>query len=198
MLELDRVFDFLGNLRGSTDLPMTLRTGDLAQPHSGRVRRHIADLERRERERRHGEEHRPSAPDWLLEQGVNRDALSGAGMAEASWPQAVPLVQAAVPLSPSGCRRGMPWLGTARPPGGPPPCVPRAEASSVVTARVAWAARSRPGQRARDTFAGHLPGHAPSRPLPLSSCPNARAVLLQFPGAGPAAGCTAGPSRPPR
>ncbi|MEV8548301.1 DUF6233 domain-containing protein [Streptomyces glaucescens] len=39
-----------------------------------RVRRQIADAERREAERRHGIEARPAPPDWLLEQGLNRDA----------------------------------------------------------------------------------------------------------------------------
>ncbi|MFF9176000.1 DUF6233 domain-containing protein [Streptomyces sp. NPDC014793] len=38
-----------------------------------RVRQQIADLERRERERKHGEENRPEPPDWLLELGLNRD-----------------------------------------------------------------------------------------------------------------------------
>lgn len=39
-----------------------------------RTRRWIADEERRETERRRGEERRPPAPDWLIEQGLNRDA----------------------------------------------------------------------------------------------------------------------------
>ncbi|MFD8354563.1 DUF6233 domain-containing protein [Streptomyces coelicoflavus] len=37
-----------------------------------RTRRWIADEERREAERRRGIEERPPAPDWLLEQGLNR------------------------------------------------------------------------------------------------------------------------------
>jgi len=39
-----------------------------------RTRRWIADEERRETERRRGEERRPPAPDWIIEQGLNRDA----------------------------------------------------------------------------------------------------------------------------
>ncbi|MGW6292776.1 DUF6233 domain-containing protein [Streptomyces sp. NPDC055058] len=39
-----------------------------------RVRRQIADAERRERERQQGLAARPAPPDWLLEQGLNRDA----------------------------------------------------------------------------------------------------------------------------
>lgn len=39
-----------------------------------RTRRWIADEQRREEERQRGEQARPPAPDWLLEQGLNRDA----------------------------------------------------------------------------------------------------------------------------
>lgn len=39
-----------------------------------RTRRWIEAEERREAERRRGEERRPPAPDWLLESGLNRDA----------------------------------------------------------------------------------------------------------------------------
>ncbi|MFC9460004.1 DUF6233 domain-containing protein [Streptomyces sp. NPDC056983] len=35
-----------------------------------RVRRTIADTERREAEQRYGQEHRPPAPDWLIEMGL--------------------------------------------------------------------------------------------------------------------------------
>ncbi|MFE1246988.1 DUF6233 domain-containing protein [Streptomyces sp. NPDC058735] len=38
------------------------------------VRQAIARAEQRQAEQRHGEKRRPSAPDWLLEQGLNRDA----------------------------------------------------------------------------------------------------------------------------
>lgn len=40
-----------------------------------RTRRWIAEEERRQAERRHGEQARPPAPDWLLELGLNRDAV---------------------------------------------------------------------------------------------------------------------------
>lgn len=40
-----------------------------------RTRRWIADEERRERERQRGLAARPPAPDWLIEQGLNRDAV---------------------------------------------------------------------------------------------------------------------------
>lgn len=40
-----------------------------------RVRQQIADAERREQEHRTGQERRPAPPDWLLEYGLNRDAL---------------------------------------------------------------------------------------------------------------------------
>jgi hypothetical protein len=40
-----------------------------------RVRQQIADLERRETERQRGEQARPPAPDWMLELGLNRDAV---------------------------------------------------------------------------------------------------------------------------
>lgn len=39
-----------------------------------RVRKQIADAERRERETQRGIEARPAPPDWLLEVGLNRDA----------------------------------------------------------------------------------------------------------------------------
>ncbi|MGX1116377.1 hypothetical protein RKD37_001740 [Streptomyces ambofaciens] len=38
------------------------------------VRQAIAQAEQREREAAYGREHRPPPPDWLLEQGLNRDA----------------------------------------------------------------------------------------------------------------------------
>ncbi|MDX3398419.1 DUF6233 domain-containing protein [Streptomyces sp. ME01-18h] len=38
------------------------------------VREAIARAEQREREEQYGREHRPPPPDWLLEQGLNRDA----------------------------------------------------------------------------------------------------------------------------
>ncbi|MFB7738290.1 DUF6233 domain-containing protein [Streptomyces sp. NPDC056112] len=56
-----------------------------------RTRRWIADEERRERERRAGEERRPPVPDWLLELGLNRDAppvavhVGGCQMAGKRW-----------------------------------------------------------------------------------------------------------------
>lgn len=37
------------------------------------VRQAITTAERREQERQHGEQVRPAQPDWLLEQGLNRD-----------------------------------------------------------------------------------------------------------------------------
>jgi hypothetical protein len=40
-----------------------------------RTRRWIADEERRERERQQGEQARPAPPDWVLEVGLNRDAV---------------------------------------------------------------------------------------------------------------------------
>lgn len=39
-----------------------------------RVRQQIADAERREQEKRRGEQTRPPQPDWLLEMGLNRDS----------------------------------------------------------------------------------------------------------------------------
>ncbi|MGW3177538.1 hypothetical protein, partial [Streptomyces sp. NPDC001153] len=36
----------------------------------------IADEERREHERQQGEQHRPPAPDWLLELGLNRETAA--------------------------------------------------------------------------------------------------------------------------
>lgn len=39
-----------------------------------RVRRQIADAERREQERQRGIDARPPAPDWLIEMGLNRDS----------------------------------------------------------------------------------------------------------------------------
>ncbi|XVV35016.1 DUF6233 domain-containing protein [Streptomyces sp. CA-100214] len=45
-------------------------TASLAQ-----LDRWIADEERREAERRRGEESRPPAPEWLIEQGLNRNNL---------------------------------------------------------------------------------------------------------------------------
>lgn len=40
-----------------------------------RTRRWIADEERREAERQQGEAARPAPPDWLLDYGLNRDAM---------------------------------------------------------------------------------------------------------------------------
>ena len=40
-----------------------------------RTRRWIADEERRESERRTGAENRPAPPDWLLDYGLNKDAM---------------------------------------------------------------------------------------------------------------------------
>jgi hypothetical protein len=61
-----------------TDLPPDLprlRTLETWLAYSlDRVRQQIADLERQERERQYGEQHRPPPPDWLLEFGLNRDA----------------------------------------------------------------------------------------------------------------------------
>jgi hypothetical protein len=39
-----------------------------------RTRRWIADEERRQADRRRGEQARPPQPDWLIERGLNRDA----------------------------------------------------------------------------------------------------------------------------
>ncbi|MFF4044983.1 DUF6233 domain-containing protein [Streptomyces sp. NPDC001816] len=50
-----------------------VQEGDLA-----RTRRWIADEERKERERQTGEAARPAPPDWLLEYGLNRDAMPNA------------------------------------------------------------------------------------------------------------------------
>lgn len=41
-----------------------------------RTRRWIADEERREAERQRGSEARPSAPEWLIERGLNRDSTA--------------------------------------------------------------------------------------------------------------------------
>ncbi|WP_306192151.1 DUF6233 domain-containing protein [Streptomyces sp. MK5] len=60
-----------------------------------RVRRQIADAERREQERRRGERARPSIPDWILESSLNRNApplavhVGGCHMAGKRW-KAVP------------------------------------------------------------------------------------------------------------
>ncbi|MGW2746575.1 DUF6233 domain-containing protein [Streptomyces sp. NPDC001450] len=43
-----------------------------------RTRRWIADEERKEKEHRQGEAARPAPPDWLLECGLNRDAMPNA------------------------------------------------------------------------------------------------------------------------
>jgi hypothetical protein len=43
-----------------------------------RTRRWIADEERREAERQRGEQARPEPPDWLIEYGLNRDAMPNA------------------------------------------------------------------------------------------------------------------------
>jgi hypothetical protein len=37
-----------------------------------RVRTEIAEAERREQERQHGEQARPPAPEWLIQHGLNR------------------------------------------------------------------------------------------------------------------------------
>ncbi|MFE4420469.1 DUF6233 domain-containing protein [Streptomyces sp. NPDC056817] len=56
-----------------------------------RVRQQITDLERREQERQRGAEARPPVPDWIIEQGLNRDALpitvhvGGCHMAGKRW-----------------------------------------------------------------------------------------------------------------
>jgi hypothetical protein len=43
-----------------------------------RVRKQITTLERQEQERQHGEQARPPEPDWLIEYGLNRDAIPNA------------------------------------------------------------------------------------------------------------------------
>ncbi|MFF9003601.1 DUF6233 domain-containing protein [Streptomyces achromogenes] len=43
-----------------------------------RVRQRITAMERREAERQHGEQARPSVPEWLIEYGLNRDAIPNA------------------------------------------------------------------------------------------------------------------------
>lgn len=43
-----------------------------------RVRRQIGEAERRETEQRRGEHARPVTPDWLIEYGLNRDAIPNA------------------------------------------------------------------------------------------------------------------------
>ncbi|MFJ5157019.1 DUF6233 domain-containing protein [Streptomyces sp. NPDC088353] len=56
-----------------------------------RVRQQIADVERREAEQRRGMEARPPVPEWILEQGLNRDSLpvavhvGGCHMAGKRW-----------------------------------------------------------------------------------------------------------------
>ncbi|MGW5122952.1 DUF6233 domain-containing protein [Streptomyces sp. NPDC004069] len=56
------------------DLPR-LRTLETYLAYSlGRVRARIDELERRQAEQQRGEQARPPAPDWALEQGRNRDA----------------------------------------------------------------------------------------------------------------------------
>ncbi|WP_225080432.1 DUF6233 domain-containing protein [Streptomyces sp. CoT10] len=57
------------------DLPR-LRTLETYLAYSlGRVRERIAEVERRQAEQQRGEQARPPAPDWVLELGLNRDAL---------------------------------------------------------------------------------------------------------------------------
>ena len=43
-----------------------------------RVRQQIAAVERRQAERQRGEEARPPTPDWVIEYGLNRDAVPNA------------------------------------------------------------------------------------------------------------------------
>ncbi|MEU8469537.1 DUF6233 domain-containing protein [Streptomyces sp. NPDC029006] len=43
-----------------------------------RVRQQITAVERREAERQRGEQARPATPDWLIEYGLNRDAVPNA------------------------------------------------------------------------------------------------------------------------
>ncbi|MGW2705691.1 DUF6233 domain-containing protein [Streptomyces sp. NPDC001340] len=58
-----------------------VQEGDLA-----RTRRWIADEERKEQERQTGEAARLAPPDWLLEYGLNRDAMPNAvPSAAATW-----------------------------------------------------------------------------------------------------------------
>ncbi|MGW3209264.1 DUF6233 domain-containing protein [Streptomyces sp. NPDC001135] len=45
----------------------------------------IADEERREHERQQGEQHRPPAPDWLLEVGLNRETAAVYVHADGCW-----------------------------------------------------------------------------------------------------------------
>ncbi|MGW4822496.1 DUF6233 domain-containing protein [Streptomyces sp. NPDC004227] len=73
------------------DLPR-LRTLETWLAYSlDRVRQQIGDPERREQERQRGEQARPPVPDWIIEQGLNRDALpvavhvGGCHMAGKRW-----------------------------------------------------------------------------------------------------------------
>lgn len=56
------------------DLPRLRTLETWLQLHLEQVRAAIAATEKREQERQHGLDARPPAPDWLLEQGLNRDA----------------------------------------------------------------------------------------------------------------------------
>ncbi len=72
------MFEFWGKLEDVHDLPgdlprlRTLETWLALQLTA--VQAAITAAEKREEERRRGEEVRPPQPDWLLEQGLNRDA----------------------------------------------------------------------------------------------------------------------------
>lgn len=72
------MFDFWRKLIYVTDLPPDLprlRTLETWLAYAlDEVREAIARAEQREREAAYGREHRPPPPEWLLEQGLNRDA----------------------------------------------------------------------------------------------------------------------------
>jgi hypothetical protein len=72
------VFDFWCKLGDVDDLPPDLprlRTLETWLVYTlARVRRQIADAERREQERQRGLTARPVPPDWLLELGLNQDS----------------------------------------------------------------------------------------------------------------------------
>lgn len=72
------MFDFWRKLIYVTDLPPDLprlRTLETWLADAlDEVREAIARAEQREREAAYGLEHRPPPPDWLLEQGLNRDS----------------------------------------------------------------------------------------------------------------------------
>jgi hypothetical protein len=56
------------------DLPRLRTLETWLQLTLAEVRRQIAAVEKREAERQTGIERRPPPPDWLLEQGLNRDS----------------------------------------------------------------------------------------------------------------------------